>query len=458
MPGGNNELGKEFTMLRPLHFIVLIAACVFCGLSFGHTGVGHYREFSIVFNGYGDEGFKELCESISKGVDTDLPEAFRKAIGSVPGNHRVLGHGWTLDAPIPKETLKFLETTFPGKRGEIIEVWSQHVKRVKELARSITGLAPAQADAFAAMLHDIHLLGDLEPGNVVTKYVLSPKEISKHFSKQCRILFRNRPEFAHAIEKSLKNVTRLKLTDDVMARAIIDALAECKVGDKLHLAHPGMKISYSDKWVKSADRKVVSRLFERVPGAGDSTEGKMCRRSHLSKKDFAKSTEINPNKSSRVLAPGLLAADGRLLVSLKTGVSDGLIVFAIEGGIATYSYAKGNINNPEYQEKLVDAAIKGASVGSAVAVSVLLGAGPGGWVVLAVGIGAYEISDFAVSTWRMSQKRKYLTFADLEPFGIVSETTLDLKLDTTLDLKPETTLDLKLDTTLDLKPETTLDL
>ena len=43
----------------------------------------------------------------------------------------------------------------------------------------------------AAMLHDIHLLGDLEPGNVVTKYVLSPKDIAKHFSKQCRILFRN---------------------------------------------------------------------------------------------------------------------------------------------------------------------------------------------------------------------------------------------------------------------------
>lgn len=434
MPGGNDVQGKELAMRRLQHFIVLIAACVFCGLSFGHTGVGHYREFSIVFNGYGDDGFKELCKRISTGVDTELPDAFRKAIGKVPGNHRVLGHGWTLDGAIPKETLKFLESTFPGKRGEIIDVWAQYVKRVKEISRTITGLPPAQADAFAAMLHDIHLLGDLEPGNVVTKYVLSPKDIAKHFSKQSRILFRNRPELAHAIEKSLKNITRLNLTDDVMARAIIDALAECKVGDKLHLAHPGMKIPYSEKWVASAEKKVASRLFERVPGVGDSTEGKTYRRRGLRQKDFAKTADINPRKPSRVLAPGLLTADGRLMVSLKAGASDGLVVFAIEAGIATYSYAKGNINNPEYQEKLVDAAIKGTSVGSAVAVSVLLGAGPGGWVVLAVGIGAYEISDFAVNSWRMSQKQKYLTFEDLQPFGIVPETTLDLKLETTLDL------------------------
>lgn len=421
-------------MTRLLHFIVFLASCALCCPSFGLTGAGHYREFSIVFNGYGDEGFKELCECISKGVDTELPDAFRKAVGSVPGNHRVLGHGWTLDGAIPEETLKYLEATFPGKRGEIIDVWARYVKRVKGIARSLTGLPPAQADAFAAMLHDIHLLGDLEPGNVVTKYVLSPKDIAKHFSKQCRILFRNRPEIVHVIEKRLKDIARLKLSDDMMARAIIDALAECKVGDMLHLAHPGMKIPYSEKWVESAEKKIASRLFERVPGVGDSTEGKTYRRRVLRQKDFAKPTDINPSKPSRVLVPGLLTADGRLMVSLKAGVSDGLVVFAIEAGIATYSYAHGNINNPEYQDKLVDAAIKGASVGGAVAVSVLLGAGPGGWVVLAVGIGAYEISDLAVNSWRRSQERKYLTFDDLEPFGIVPETTLDLKPETTLDL------------------------
>ena len=421
-------------MTRWLHIIVFLAICTFCGQCLGLTGVDHYREFSIVFNGYGDEGFRELCKCISKGVDTELPDAFRKAVGSIPGNHRVLGHGWTLDGAIPDETLKYLERTFPGKRGKIIDVWAQYVKRVKEFARTITGLPPAQADAFAAMLHDIHLLGDLEPGNVVTKHVLSPKEIAKHFSKQGRILFRNRPELAHAIEIRLKNVTRMTLTDDVMAKVLIDTLAECKVGDKLHRAYPGMKIQYSAKAAKSAEAKNAYRLFERVPGVVDSSEGKVYRRSVPLKKDFAKPTEINPKKPSRVLVPGLLAADGRLLVSLRAGAVDGAIVFALEGGIATYSYVNGDINKPDFQEKLVDAAIKGASVGGAVAVSVLLGAGPGGWVVLAVGIGAYEISDLAVNSWRRSQNRKYLTFEDLQPFGIVPETTLDLKLETTLDL------------------------
>ena len=271
-------------MTRLLPFIVFIATCVFCGQSHGQDGVGHYREFSIVFNGYGDEGFRELCKSVSSCLDKDLPDAFRKVIGNVPGNHRILGHGWSLDAPIPKATMELLEATYPGRCGDIIEVWAQHAKRVKELARSITGLPPAQADAFAAMLHDIHLLGDLEPGNVVTKYVLPPKEIAEHFSTKCRILFRNRPEFAQVIENSLKSVTRRNLSPDVMAKAMIDNLARCKVGEKVHLVHPGMKIQYADKWVKSAEAKFVSRVFERIPGIADSPEDKICRRTLLRKR------------------------------------------------------------------------------------------------------------------------------------------------------------------------------
>lgn len=412
--------------MRLLSLFLFASVCAFCSPGFGHTGAGHYREFSIVFNGYGDDGFRSLCECVSSGVDKDLPDAFRKAVGSVPGNHRVLGHGWTLDAPIPKETLQYLEATLPGKREAIIQVWAQHANRVKELARAVTGLPPAQADAFAAMLHDIHLLGDMEPGNVITKYVLPPKEVSKHFIKQTQILFRNKPELAYAIADELKKVARMKLPPKMMSEAMIDALARCKVGEKLHLAHPGMKIVFADKWVKSAEGKLASRLFERVPGAVESPAVKT-RQKQLVKGDFAKSIEAKPSKAARSIVPGLLTADGRLMVSLKSGATDALMVFAVEGGVATYSYVKSDIYKPEYHDKLVDAAIKGASVGSAVAVAVALGAGPAGWGVLGVSIGAYEVSDFAVAAWRKSQEQKYLTIEDLEPFGIPSETTLDLK-------------------------------
>ena len=413
-------------MSRLFSFLVAIAICALSDQCLGHSGAGHYREFSMVFNGYGDDGFRSLCECISTGVDKDLPDAFRKVVGPVPGNHRVLGHGWTLDAAIPEETLKYLEATFPGKRQDIIKVWAEHVKRVKELARSITGLPPALADSFAAILHDIHLLGDMEPGNIITKYVLPPKEIQKHLVKELRVLFRDNPEFAHAIEGELKKVARMKLSPKVMSEVMIDTLARCQLGEKIHRAHPGMKIQFSEKWLKSAEAKYASRLLERVPGAEGSTKVKSTQR-RLLKKDFAKVSEVNPTKSARLLVPGLLAADGRLLVSLKSGAADGLMVFAVEGGIATYSYAKNDINRPEYHDKLVDAAIKGASVGGAVAVAVMLGAGPAGWVVLGVSIGAYEVSDFAVAAWHKSQEQKYLTIEDLEPFGIVSETTLDLK-------------------------------
>lgn len=413
-------------MSRLLSVFVAMAVCVVSGPSLAHTGAGHYREFSMVFNGYGDDGFRSLCECISSGIDNDLPAAFRKVIGPVPGNHRVLGHGWTLDAAIPEDALQYLEATFPGKRQDIIKVWAEHAKRVKEMARSITGLPPASADSLAAILHDIHLLGDMEPGNVITKYVLPPKEIEKHLVKELRGLFRSNPEFAYAIESELKKVVKMKLPPKLMSETLIDTLARCHLGEKLHRAYPGMKIQFSEKWLKSAEAKYASRILGRVPGVKDSSMVKPAQRRFI-KKDFDLAREGNSSKSARKLVPGLLTADRRLLVALKGGVAEGLVVFAIEGGLATYSYVKGNINNPEFQDKLVDAAIKGVSVGGAVAVAVMLGAGPGGWVVLGVSIGAYEVCDFAVNAWRRNQARKHLTFADLEPFGIVSETTLDLK-------------------------------
>ena len=55
----------------------------------------------------------------------------------------------------------------------------------------------------------------------------------------------------------------------------------------------------------------------------------------------------------------------------------------------------------------------------------ILGATPAGWVVLAVGFGAYYVTDAALTAWHESSDRQRLNAEDLKSFGIESTSILD---------------------------------
>lgn len=179
------------------------------------------------------------------------------------------------------------------------------------------------------------------------------------------------------------------------------------------------------------------------------------RQNPLSKSDFVK-TNNNLFNAKTMLRPGMLTADGKLLVSLGEGAINGLLVFGVEGGISCYSYLNGDILKPEFEEKLIDAAIKGSAVSGCTAVAVVLGATPGGWVVMAVGAGGYLIADTAIKVWREYQANRYLTVEDLEAWGIEADTVLDIEIDSVLDLEIDSVLSLEYDSVLDLETDSVL--
>lgn len=155
---------------------------------------------------------------------------------------------------------------------------------------------------------------------------------------------------------------------------------------------------------------------------------------------------------------GLVTPEGKLLVALKTGAKAGIAVFAVDAGIATFSYLRNDINLPEFEEKIWDSVLKGTAVGSCTAVAVFLGATPGGWIVAGVGFGSYIIVDTAVKAWRNDQKRKYLNASDLKTWGLSVDSNLGIKIDSMLDIKKDSTLEPKKDSTLELKNDSILDL
>src|ERR1039458_7415680 len=107
------------------------------------------------------------------------------------------------------------------------------------------------------------------------------------------------------------------------------------------------------------------------------------------------------NVTKTEVVSGLLLADGRVVMTAaKVGAGAGLLSFAGDGGIATIKHVKGELLDSDYERELGYATIKGASVGTGVGVAVVLGATPAGWVVLALGIGAYIGTDFAILSQR----------------------------------------------------------
>ena len=118
-----------------------------------------------------------------------------------------------------------------------------------------------------------------------------------------------------------------------------------------------------------------------------------------------------------------------MIVGAGEGAAAGLLVFSVEAGEGGYQYLKHDIYKPAFERKVMDAAVKRAIGTWRTAVAIFIGATPGGWVVLAIGVGGYCITDIALSQWHEQQNRQHLTRDDLAQYGIEINSVLDMKTD-----------------------------
>ena len=94
-------------------FIFLQALC------FGHgSWLRHYEDIECILGGYGDAEFKSFFKELSSGLDKTIVDEFKAQGGVIPGGfgqHRILGHGWSLNDDIPQVVLDEIEKASPGK-------------------------------------------------------------------------------------------------------------------------------------------------------------------------------------------------------------------------------------------------------------------------------------------------------------------------------------------------------
>ena len=122
--------------------------------------------------------------------------------------------------------------------------------------------------------------------------------------------------------------------------------------------------------------------------------------------------------SSSTIKPILSAVlpDGRLLCATEAGI----FVVAIEMGLASVELWNGEIDVKEFKRRATESIVKGTAVGGVTYMALYLGATPGGLVVLALGTGAYIITDLGIKEYRRQQWIHQTNNEELARFGIVN--------------------------------------
>lgn len=351
----------------------------------------HWEDFRNIFNGYGDDAFFELSKKISSGIDHELPTLFRQQIGKIPGNHRILGHGWTLNDTIPKETLELLSKNNPGTEKEIIQLWRSFAKHLQEESMRFTGLPKRQATALASMLYDIHLLGDLEPGNKELRYVLSVDDIVNNINKNVDILLKNKPEYSALIKKRLQKVLRSGSERQQLAQALMTELYDLRIGDMLKMTWGRtLKTQYSRDRAIAANESRAARPISKIHGI---------RRVGKKAADFVKRPGVK-------FVRGILqehVVNGKVVTTLSVPISPalkasgsaGVMTLIFTEGVTVYKFANGTITEEEFIRESAKNCGAALTVGTTTFVLVALGATPTGWVVIGAGIAAelvYEVA------------------------------------------------------------------
>jgi hypothetical protein len=134
--------------------------------------------------------------------------------------------------------------------------------------------------------------------------------------------------------------------------------------------------------------------------------------------------KINKNA---IAVPAVMTQDNKLIMSLKNGAYSGIAVVGIESGMAYYDFLKGYIYQNEFNQKVIESAMKGGAVGGSEALVMFLLPTPHGLVLLGAGVGAYIIVDEAIKKYHYYKEKHFLNADDLKVYGIELDSVLDIE-------------------------------
>jgi len=137
------------------------------------------------------------------------------------------------------------------------------------------------------------------------------------------------------------------------------------------------------------------------------------------------SEAVIQNINGRIVITTLLSENAKK--ALGAGLNIAVAVFIFDQSLNTYAFVNGNMTENEFLRQTSKSLIKTAAIGTTAYCAVLLGASPGGPVLMAISIASYIVVDSSLNHFEKIQKRNYLTIEDLLwqlPIGIKSKKTI----------------------------------
>lgn len=393
----------------------------------------------------------------SDGKPLDLAEAgssFWKTLKhespSLPGNlgqHRMYGH-WGLNSPIPKESLEFFEKKCPGSAEKAIKLWRQFVLTRREAVKQVLQLSGPNSDraaqAIASLMSDVHILGDYTTKNIHDLPTVD--NIVKDYKRAVNRLFGNNNNFTKLIGNEIDNIPK-GLSEKEKAEEILKILKNRSgdffsrlegnlrrmgyTGNLAGINHAKLKrltaslVQMSDVaeatglqlmqklrqyFLKSKSISLYGKLKDSYDGKINTASRRIAERASRTF-DRVYSPEALKNlknvTSQRVVVGALqeiTTKDGtqNLVLSIpienvakgiKSGIGAGVMTFVISEGVTLYQFSRGDITQDQFYWDTAKNASAAMLTGTGTFVAVVLGATPTGWVVMAVGTGAYMLCD-----------------------------------------------------------------
>ena len=369
----------------------------------------------------------------------------RAYFGTIPGgrDHRATAH-WGLNSGVPPSYLAAFEEMNRGRSPELIELWRQYVITRREAVRQVLNLSSDEAatriiQGIAGWMNDVHLLGDYTTTELKSlppmDGVLRDLEISLHR------VFGNNSKEVSSLFQQINIVMKASANPKEQADAIRNLLKAADLGgDRLNriISRLGFKGVYSypnysaleqfaspsgmggktllqlssvRRLLGEVEGKVqVHPAIERVANLGleytekiDVASRKMADAAMktLNGSDYADLTA--PTKRQLQTTRGFLQRvklKGRTVRILTVraeavsyGLKAGILTFVMEEGVTAYGFVSGEIDENEFIFQTAKNGAASIASGAGCFVAVTLGASPTGWVVLAIGTGAYVVTD-----------------------------------------------------------------
>lgn len=409
-------------------------------------GNQHASEMASIFSPTTAEALFPMAKEFSRIIDATDERIFKVS----PGKHRIYGH-WGFSGSIPFEVegpLKdYLDKQFPDSASRqrekirIVEIWRNDNARMVNLVERWTGLPTRKAKSVAAIMYDIHLLGDYTTSELssLQKFAVIEDDLIKNMEAFCG------KESAIELQARLKQIKATHKTDlTSRSREIRRVMAQ---NSHLEAKLPKTVRSYlvidqtMNRWSSlngriprrfqtTATAGAVAAIFSSIPNGFKVFNGEISLGEALLNvgKDTGNAV-ISLTVSDAIVTRvgnkiGIQAAIGSgtgLASAGGAALNAGVATFIFDEGQVVWDFAAGNITQEEFFKQTGYAVLKSGGSAATAYGTVAIGFSAGGPAFMVVTIGSYVLISYGIEKFEQFQANKYVGIDEVLghlPFGI----------------------------------------